>query len=331
MKALSIPGLAVAVIKNGKRVKVSAYGTANLEWNCPVTIHTNFQIASCTKLLTSTLVLKAIHAGKLRLEDPIGKYLDSIPTSWQPLRVQHLLSHTSGLREFRGETYASTATVVRALKDSTLEYEPVTRQHYAQADFMLAGHILEKIYGKPFPQILREGVLLPLHMTDRAYDMERRVGSIMRTDLIPQKATTYYDWEKQLRAYKFIYPQYSYTAGGYFSSIDDLANWAIGLDQNVLFPASFANPLLYTRGSVGGKPSAFSAAGWGLPEEETSITYAGHSGGPGLGDVWRFPEEGYTVVVVTNDGELLPGLARAIAAFYVPGLARTTALKKFER
>ncbi|UOQ70503.1 beta-lactamase family protein [Hymenobacter cellulosilyticus] len=225
MKALGIPGLAVAVIKNGKRVKVSTYGTANLEWNRPVTIHTNFQIASCTKLLTSTLVLKAVYAGKLRFEDPIGKYLDSIPTSWQALRVQHLLSHTSGLREFRGDTYASTATVVRALQDSTLEYVPGTSQHYAQADFMLAGHILEKIYGKPFPQILREEVLLPLHMTDGAYDMERRVGSIMRTDLIPQKATTYYDWEKQLRAYKFIYPQYSYTAG---DTLPPLTTWQTG-------------------------------------------------------------------------------------------------------
>ncbi|RSK47593.1 serine hydrolase domain-containing protein [Hymenobacter rigui] len=331
MKALGIPGLAVAVIKKGKRVKVSAYGSANLEWNRPVTVHTNFQIASCTKLLTSTLVLKAIYAGKLRLQDPVGRYLDSIPPSWQALRVEHLLSHSSGLREFQGNAYASTATVVRALKDSTLEYVPGTSQHYAQADFMLAGHILEKIYGKPFPQILREEVLLPLHMMDGAYDMEQRVGSFMRTDLIAQKVTTYYDWEKQLRAYKYLYPQYTYTAGGYFASIDDLANWAIGLDQNVLFPAAFARPLLYTRGLVGGKPSDFSAAGWALPEEQTSITYAGHSGGPGLGDVWRFPEEGYTVIVLTNDGELLPGLARAIAAFYVPGLTRAANIRKFER
>ena len=331
MKTLGIPGLALAVIKKGKRVNVSTYGRANVEWKRPVTAHTNFQIASCTKLLTSTLMLKTIHAGKLRLDDPISNYLDSLPPSWQAIRVQHLLSHSSGLREFQGDKYVSTATVVRALKDSTLEYTPGTSQHYAQADFMLAGYILEKIYGKPFPQILREQVMLPLNMRDGAYDMERRVGEFMRTDLIPQKSTTYYDLDGQLRAYKFIYPQYNYTAGGYFASLEDMVHWAIGLDQDVLFPDSFSRPLLYGRDSVGGKPSEFSAAGWALPEEKTNIAYAGHSGGPGLGDVWRFPKEGYTVIVLTNDGELLPGLARAIAAFYVPGLARTAALKKFER
>ena len=331
MKALGIPGLAVAVIKQGERVKVSTYGRANIEWNQPVTAHTNFQIASCTKLLTSTLVLKTIYAGKLRLEDPISNYLDSLPASWRAIQVKHLLTHSSGLREFQGDKYVATATVVRALQDSTLEYPPGTNQHYAQADFMVAGYILEQIYGKPFPQILREQVTLPLGMQDGAFDREWRVGEFMRTDLIPQKSATYYELEGQLRAYKFLYPQYNYTAGGYFASLDDMVHWAIGLDQEVLFPDSFARPLLYGRDSVGGKPAEFSAAGWALPEEPTSVVYAGHSGGPGLGDVWRFPAQGYTVIVLTNDGELLPDLARAIAAFYIPGVARKATIRKFER
>ncbi|UOG76388.1 beta-lactamase family protein [Hymenobacter tibetensis] len=330
MKKLGIPGLAVAVIKKGEVIKVSTYGLANVEWKQDVTAHTNFQIASCTKLLTSTLVLKTIYAGKLRLDDPIGKYIDSIPTSWQTIRVKHLLEHSSGIREFRGDPYVSTATVVRALMDSTLEYVPGTQQHYAQADFMLAGYILEKIYGKPFPQILRDEVTQPLHMNDGAFDMEQRVGSFMRTDLIAQKATTYYDLEGQLRAYKYIYPAYTYTAGGYFASISDMVNWAIGLDKEVLFPEAFAAPLLYGADSVGRKLSEFTRVGWALGQEP-GVLCAGHSGGPGLGDVWRFPEEGYTVVVLSNDGELLPDVARAVASFYIKGLERKTTIKKFER
>lgn len=330
MKALGIPGLAVAVVKNGEKVKVASYGQANTEWNREVTEHTNFQIASCTKLLTSTLVLKTVYAGKLSLNDPIGKYLDSIPASWKVIRVKHLLNHSSGIREFRGDAYASTAKVVRALMDSTLEYTPGTKQHYAQADFMIAGYILEKIYGKPFPQILKDEVTSPLNMKDGAFDMEQRVGSFMRTNLVPQKATTYYDLDGQLRAYKFIYPQYTYTAGGYFASLDDMVNWVIGLDKEVLFPDAFARPLLYGQDSVGTKLSEFTRAGWALGEDK-NVLYAGHSGGPGLGDVWRFPEEGYTVIVLSNDGELLPDFARAIASFYIPGLERKTEIKKFER
>jgi hypothetical protein len=59
--------------------------------------------------------------------------------------------------------------------------------------------------------------------------------------------------------------------------------------------------------------------------------YAGHSGGPGLGDVWRFPKEGYTFIVLTNDGELLPNMARAIASFYIKDLPPNLQIEKFER
>ncbi|WP_324671283.1 serine hydrolase domain-containing protein [Hymenobacter sp. GOD-10R] len=330
LKTLGIPGLAVAVVQKGEIRKVATYGLANVEWKAPVTDHTNFQIASCTKLLTSTLVLKTVYAGKLRLNDPISNYLDSIPPQWQPIRVKHLLTHASGIRDFHGNLYLSTAAVVRALRDSTLAYPPGSKQQYAQADFMLLGYILEKIYGKPFPELLQEEVTRPLQMLDGAFDMEQRVGPFLRTNLVSQKATTYYDWQGQLRAYKYLYPAYTYTAGGYFASLHDMVQWAIGLDKEVLFPEAFAAPLLYGCDSLPQGHAEFTRAGWALGTEK-DIVSAGHSGGPGLGDVWRFPQEGYTVIVLSNDGELLPGLARAIAAFYIKGLSPGAPIKKYER
>lgn len=330
MKTLGIPGMAVAVVKNGKILKIGTYGLANLEWNRKVTEHTNFQIASCTKLLTSTLLLKSIYNGKLKLNDFIEKYLDSIPQEWRGLQIKHLISHSSGLKEFNGDAYASTATVVKALKDSTLEYKPGNGQHYAQADFMLMGFILEKIYKKPFTELLHDEVAVPLKMNDGGYDMEQKVGTFMRTSLIKQKVTTYYDLRGKLQVYKFIYPQYTYTAGGYFASIDDMANWAIGLDHETLFTKRFSQEYIYGKDSIGHQISDFTKVGWAL-ENENGIQYAGHSGGPGLGDVWRFPKEGYTFIVLTNDGELLPNFAQAIASFYVKNLSSKLKIEKFER
>ncbi|WP_139922623.1 serine hydrolase [Hymenobacter sp. DG01] len=330
MKALKIPGMAVAVIRNGQRVKVSTYGMANLEWNAKVTPHTNFQIASCTKLLTSTLLLKAIHSQKIQLEDYVSKYLPDAPAAWRTLQIKHLISHSSGIRNFNGDAYLPTAAVLRALQDSTLEYAPGQGQHYAQFDFMTLGYILEKLYNKPFPQLLHDEVAAPLGMTDGAFDMEQRVGTFMRTDLVKEKASTYYDLNGKLQAYKFIYPQYTYTAGGYFASIDDMAKWAVALDKETLFPASFASSYIYGLDSIGRKPSEFTRVGWAL-ERENNVLYAGHSGGPGLGDVWRFPKEGYTFIVLSNDGELLPNFARAIAGFYIKELPAKTDIEKFER
>ncbi len=108
-KTLGIPGMAVAIVRNGNIVKISSYGMANVEWNRKVTEQTNFQIASCTKLLTSTLLLKTIYNGKLKLTDFIEKYIDSIPTEWKKLEIKHLISHSSGLREFNRNPYATTA------------------------------------------------------------------------------------------------------------------------------------------------------------------------------------------------------------------------------
>jgi len=330
MKALKIPGIAVGIVKDGKIIKVATYGKANIEWNENVTEHTNFQIASCTKLLTSTLLVKAIYQGKIKLSDRVGQYIDSIPTQWADLQVKHLISHSSGIRNFYGDYYLPTAAVVKALKDSTLEYSPGNGQHYSLFDFMLLGHILEKIYNKPFPQLLHDEVTVPLGMNDGAFDMEDRVGSFLRTEIVPQKATTYYESNGKLVAYKYLYPQYSYTAGGYYASITDMVNWAIGLDNEMLFPKTFSYELFFGRDSIRHAQSGFTRAGWASGDEGNFII-AGHSGGPGLGDILRFPAFGYTIIVLSNDGELLPGMARSVAHFYIKDLPAINDIEKFDR
>jgi len=330
MKRLNIPGIAVAVIKSGKVIKQSTYGFANLEWNNKVTEHTNFQIASCTKLLTSTLLLKALKEKKIQLTDYVEQYLDSVPTTWKGLQIKHLITHSSGLREFRGDYYITTDAVVKAIKDSALEYNIGKGQHYAQIDFMLLGYIMEQIYKKPLTTILKDEITTPLDMNDGGYDMEQKAGSLMRTTLIKEKATTYYDIAGKTVSYKFMYPNYYYTAGGYFASITDIANWAAGLDNEILFSRNFADTYLYGRDSIGNKLSAYTKAGWIL-ENENGITYAGHSGGPGLADILRFPKEGYTFIVLANDGELLPTFARAIASYYINGLPLKSNITKFDR
>lgn len=330
MKILKIPGMAVAVVKNGKIIKLSTYGMANLEWDRKVTSHSTFQIASTTKLLTSTLLLKTIFHGKIKLDDYIEKYIDSVPLAWKSVQIKHLISHSSGLIEFKGDAYVSTAAVVKALKDSTLQYKPGDGQQYAQADFMLLGYIFEKIYGKPFTKLIADEIAAPLNMKDGGYDMEQKIGGFLRTNLIKEKVTTYYDLEGKLQAYKFNYPQYNYTAGGYFASISDMANWAVGLDIEILFPKTFSHEYIYGRDSIGKKISSYTKSGWIL-ENENGIQYAGHSGGPGLADVLRFPNEGYTFIVLSNDGELLPYFARAIASFYIKNLPINQKVEKFDR
>lgn len=339
MNELKIPGLAIAVVKNGEIVKKSAYGLGNIEWNEKVTEHSNFQIASCTKLFTSTLLLKTIYNKKIDLDEYISKYLDSIPKEWKKIKVKNLISHSSGIPDFPESYsyYTSTEEAFQKIKTLPLLYEPGTKWKYGQSEFMVLSYILEKIYKKPFAQILRDEVTLPLNMTDGSYDMESKmsssplgVGGYMQTELVMEKVITYYDHQGKLLSYKFLYPKYGYAAAAYFASISDFANWAIGLDKGMLFPLDFADNLVYTHDKIRDKNADFSKVGWILGKEGKTL-YGGHSGGPGLGDVLRFSEEKLTIITLSNDGELLLGMSLLIASFYIKELNPTLEIQKFDR
>src|SRR5581483_9880446 len=92
-----IPGLALAVIRDGRLERLASFGQASLEFSVPVTPTTLFHVASVTKSFTAVGVMKLVEAGRLQLEDSIGMYLDGLPELWRGVTIVELLSHTSGL------------------------------------------------------------------------------------------------------------------------------------------------------------------------------------------------------------------------------------------
>lgn len=96
MRTQKIPGLALAIVRNGEIVKAQGYGLANVELGVPVKPETIFQSGSVGKQFTATLVMMLVEEGKLRLDDPIGNYLPGSPKSWRGITLRHLLSHTGG-------------------------------------------------------------------------------------------------------------------------------------------------------------------------------------------------------------------------------------------
>lgn len=189
MKNLKIPGMAVAIIQNGKIIKKTTYDFANLDWKNKVTEHTSFQIASCTKLLTSTLLLKTIYNKKISLEDPVSKYIPDCPKEWSDIKIENLISHSSGIADYyESDVYLPTEKIVEAVKKLPLVFKTGSKQQYAQSDFMILSYIFEKIYNKAFVHILKDEVTVPLKMNDGNFDMEFKVnGQFLRTDIIPKK------------------------------------------------------------------------------------------------------------------------------------------------
>src|SRR6185503_2527225 len=99
----NIPGLSLAVVRDGKVVKAAGYGLANLELGSPATAETAWEIGSITKHFTAEAVMLLVQDGKLGLGDTLGQHLDGVPPAWQPLTLRQLLTHTSGLKDWETE------------------------------------------------------------------------------------------------------------------------------------------------------------------------------------------------------------------------------------
>jgi len=100
LKPRNLPGVSLAVVKDGRIVKAAGYGLASLELNAPATERTVYEIGSISKQFAANAILLLVEDGKVRLDDPISKYLDRTPAAWNAITMRHVLTHTAGLADF---------------------------------------------------------------------------------------------------------------------------------------------------------------------------------------------------------------------------------------
>lgn len=313
-----IPGAAVAVLKDGKLVKLAAYGTANLETGAPATVDTRFQIASATKLFTSALLMDLVDEGKVGLDDPVSKYLPQAPPAWSAITVRHLAAHASGMARVPPDPSLRTMDdALAAAMKLPLATRPGETNAYGSDDFTVLAAVLEKAGGAPYPQLLKQRVLDPLGLAHSAFDNARLDPPhiVLTLDELPGRAGTY-EWKAGTQQrYAFLYPHYTYAAGGLFSSIGDMAAFVGGVLDGKLFGEQAIAQMWTPVQLANGKPGGF-ATGWTIGSEG-GRRRLGHSGGPALADVAVYPEQSLAVIVLTNQRKLYPTLASAVARFYL--------------
>ena len=167
-----LPGLSVAVVRDGEIIKTAAYGLADLELDVPATPKTVFQIQSITKTFTAAAILLLAEEGKLALDDPVAKHLEGTPDSWKGITIRHLLNHTSGIKDFINDATASLRLevteeeVLRATASRPLNFPPGERWAYSNTNYHLLAMIIRKLSGQWYGDFLRERIFVPLGMTD---------------------------------------------------------------------------------------------------------------------------------------------------------------------
>ena len=145
-----------------------------MELGVPVTTDTVFQIQSITKQFTATGIMLLVEEGKIRLDDPISRYLDATPAAWKPITVRHLLTHTSGLKDFINDATTSSrldATeeqIMQAVAARPLNFQPGQMWQYSNTNYHLLAMIIRKVAGKWYGDFLAERIFQPLGMTHTA-------------------------------------------------------------------------------------------------------------------------------------------------------------------
>jgi CubicO group peptidase (beta-lactamase class C family) len=325
-----IPGVAVGVYRDGKMARAQGYGLANVEWNAAVTPDTIFQSGSVGKQFTATALMMLVEEDKVRLDDPIKKYLPDAPEAWNDIKIHNLLSHTSGLSEY--ETGARTKVggpfymrldytedeLYKKITEMPMDFKTGEDWAYRNTNYVLLGILIHKVTGQFYGDFLQERIFRPLGMS--------RTRIISEEDIIPRRAAGYRLVKGELKNQEWVSPSLNSTAdGALYFTVEDLQKWDAALYTEKLLKKASLDRMWTVEKLNNGQPNK---ANYGFAWEINNVN--GHRviehGGAWQGFttyIARYVDDRLTVVALTNldSGHANPRrITTGVAAIYNPAL-----------
>lgn len=275
MKASNAPGLALAVVKDGKVVKIGVYGVANVETGSPVKPETVFRVASMSKQFCSAATLLLVQDGKWKLDDPISQFVDKAPEAWSKVTIRHLLTHTGGipaLQESDGFNFRANPSpdqYIGMLAKKPLAFVPGEKFEYSNEGYSLLGVLVGKVSGKPFAEFVQERLLKPVGMDSTGY---YRLES-----LVPNRASGYI-WDKDHHNNAIpLRPYVMAGSGGLHSSLLDWVKWDAVLGKESPL-SKVIRDQVWTSGKLNDGKDTDYGFGWALSQRQGKAVVS-HSGG----------------------------------------------------
>ncbi|HMS09943.1 MAG TPA: serine hydrolase domain-containing protein [Pyrinomonadaceae bacterium] len=314
MERKKIPGVSVAVIKDGKPAVVKGYGLANIEHNVPVKPETIFQSGSVGKQFTAFAVMLLVEEGKIRLDEPIGKYLGDVPETWAKITVRHLLTHTGGMtdypRDFDFRKDYTEDDLLKTIKETPLAFAPGEKWQYSNFGFVTLGIVIRKVSGKFYGDFLAERVFKPLGMTTARVISER--------DIVPNRSAGYVLRNGEVKNQEWVSPTLNTTAdGALYLSILDMIRWEEALAGRKLLSKD-AYEKMWTPVKLNGGSEQRYGFGWAL-RTVNGFKVIEHGGAwQGFKSfIARYPDRGLTVIALANSENANParlgnGIAEAV-------------------
>ena len=315
MQEMHIPGLSLAVVKNGKVIKAAGYGIANLETGTSATPETMYNTASLSKSVIAAAVVLLAQDGKISLDDKVNKYLEDPPDTWSQITIRHLLSHTSGIvrdpADYHPYENRPITAVIKDCYSLPLAFPPGEQWLYSNVGYYLLAEVITKASGKPWDAFIAERLFVPAQMKSA------RLATV--TDIVPHRAGGYhYSKTGMENAENWIAIRPS---SAFLSTVLDLAKWDTFLDSSPLL-SSASRKLIWTPVTLNNRTSVDYGFGWyvdalfGHPRIHHDGQYPGFRS-----DYERFMDEKLTVIILANsDNDSVETLAIKIAGFYEPSL-----------
>jgi CubicO group peptidase (beta-lactamase class C family) len=290
-----VPGASVLVLRYGKPLVRKAYGLSNLEEHVAATPATNYRLASVTKQFTAASILLLAEDKRLSIDDPIRKWLPSLPDTDNRITIQHLLTHTGGLIDYEDIMPADLSVALRDVdvlhlleKERRLYFAPGTDYRYSNGGYSMLALIVEKASGKSFQAFLHERIFEPLGMHDT-------LAYVVEGQHVPNRAYGYTQMNGKWESTDQSLTSAVLGDGGIYSSIDDLAKWDAALYDKRLLSVHRDG----SRSRRGPRPTMRQSYGFGWRITGETLWHSGESVGF-RNVIVRYPQQHLTVIILTN-------------------------------
>jgi CubicO group peptidase (beta-lactamase class C family) len=314
------PGCAVGVSTGGKPVLERAYGMSDLEHDVPNAPDSIFEAGSVSKQFTAAAVLLLARDGKLSLDDPVRKYVPELPAYAVPPTIRHMLTHTSGLRDWgsieaiagwprttRAYTHAHVLDIVSRQK--SLNFTPGTEWSYSNTGYNLAAILVSRVSGKSFAEFTAERIFGPLGMTRTSWRDDF-------TRIVKHRAVAY---DRAADGYHQDMPfENVHGNGGLLTTVGDLLRWNENFEHPIVGDAAFVKEQ-QTRGRfTDGREHGYA---FGLSVGTyRGVTEVSHSGTTASYQAFlvRYPDQHVSVAVLCNAGDAsATQYAHAVAGLFL--------------
>ena len=270
------PGATFLISKNGEIVYKKAFGLSNLDLTLPMHTENVFEIASMTKQFTAISILMLVEKGKLQVDDEITKFIPDYPTNGHKITIHHLLTHTSGIKDFtRVSGLNAIATqdlspleLIEFFKNEPIDFLPGEKMNYTNSGYIILGYIIEKVTGQPYANFVEEQIFKKLGMNSSRYGSHRSV--------IKNKAYGYHNKDGYVNRRQVSY-SFAYSAGGLMSTVNDMFTWQEAIKNNLLINKETTEKVFAKYVLNNGEPVNY-GYGWHIKEKNGIATreHGGH-------------------------------------------------------